>query len=84
MARGWALRGRGSGLCAVLPGAGVTLGKDAPDLTKEFPNVDAWMQRMGGRASVTKVAGARAQVLKAQAQQGNPQVKAYTGPRTST
>jgi glutathione S-transferase len=65
-------------------GLGVTMGKDALDFAKEFPNVDAWMQRMGGRASVKKVAGDRAQVLKAQAQQGNPQAKAYTGPQTST
>jgi hypothetical protein len=64
------VHGRGSRLCAVLPGAGVTIGKDALDFAKEFPNVDAWMQRMGGRASVKKVAGDRAQVLKRRRSRG--------------
>jgi glutathione S-transferase len=43
------------------------LGDSKPNLAKDFPNVEAWMQRMSARASVKKVKRARDAALAAQA-----------------
>lgn len=47
------------------------LGESKPNLAKDFPNVEVWLQRMSGRASVKKVKAARDAALAAlsQAQQ---------------
>ena len=43
------------------------MGEDNPDIAKDFPKVDAWLQRMGARPSVKKVINDRAAVFAAAA-----------------
>jgi len=44
--------------------------EDTPDVTKEFPHVDAWYKRMGERAAVKKVLADHVQAFKVIAARG--------------